>query len=185
MSKFLKSLVIGTATGVVTAYFLSSEKGKALKARAEKAFEAYKENPDDYHQMVKEKGSEYSSLAKDTFNTYKHKFENGELTPEQVLETVKETTNQFIQKASQYFAEQASESSSEADVTLSEEDVIINYADIENHLSATESVKTTAVDEDLDKKKTSDLEGSTLGTVDIEGPMSSESYSETHKSSEL
>ncbi|VTT44897.1 YtxH domain-containing protein [Streptococcus porcinus] len=185
MSKFLKSFVIGTATGIATAYFLSSDKGKAIKARAEKAFEAYKENPDDYHQMAKEKGSEYSNLAKDTFTTYKNKFENGELTPEQVLESVKETTNQFLKKASQYFAEQASESSSKEDVTVSEEDVIIDYTDIENNLSTAEPVKTIPNIEELDKQKVNDLEGSTLRTAASEGPISSESFSEIHKSSEL
>ncbi|AEF24831.1 exported protein [Streptococcus parauberis KCTC 11537] len=90
MSNLLKSLVIGTATGLATAYFLSTEKGKEIKSRAEQAYDAYKENPEEYHQMAKEKGTEYTNLAKETFNDYKHKFETGEITPEQVMEAVKQ-----------------------------------------------------------------------------------------------
>ena len=131
MSNLLKSLVIGTATGLATAYFLSTEKGKEVKSRAEQAYNAYKENPEEYRQMAKEKGTEYSNLAKETFNDYKHKFETGEITPEQVMEVVKEKTSQFVNKTSQQFTDEDNMSNEQTvssdDVVLAEEDVIIDY----------------------------------------------------------
>lgn len=134
MSNLLKSLVIGTATGLATAYFLSTEKGKEIKSRAEQAYDAYKENPEVYHQMAKEKGTEYTNLAKETFNDYKHKFETGEITPEQVMEAVKQKTNQFVNKTSQQFTEEKDMTDDQTmtteDVVLNEEDVIIDYSDI-------------------------------------------------------
>lgn len=136
MSKFLKSLVVGTATGLATAYFLTSEKGKEVSARLEKAMEAYKENPEEYRKMAKEKSQEYGDLAKNTFNDYKNKFESGEIKPEQVFETVKEKTNQFVQKAGKTFNESNStsdvseEMTETADVNATEEDIIIDYDEI-------------------------------------------------------
>lgn len=134
MSNLLKSLVIGTATGLATAYFLSTEKGKEVKSRAEQAYNAYKENPEEYRQMAKEKGTEYSNLAKETFNDYKHKFETGEITPEQVMEVVKEKTSQFVNKTSQQFTDEDNMSNEQTvssdDVVLAEKDVIIDYTDI-------------------------------------------------------
>ncbi|MGT2933337.1 YtxH domain-containing protein [Streptococcus catagoni] len=134
MKNFFRSLIIGTATGVATAYFLNTEKGKKVKAKVEKAYEAYKENPEEYHQMAKDKGYEYSNLAKDTFYDYKHKFETGELTPEQVFETVKEKANQFVQKAGQAFTEnEASDTSdSDVDINLTEDDIIIDYTELKS-----------------------------------------------------
>lgn len=85
MSKFFKTLVVGAASGAAAAYFLSTEKGKALKNRAEKAYQAYKENPDDYHQLAKEKGSEYSHLARETFYDVKDKLATGEVTKRRFL----------------------------------------------------------------------------------------------------
>src|SRR3712207_8588939 len=43
LSNFLKTLVIGAASGAAAAYFLSTEKGKVLKARAQRAYEAYRQ----------------------------------------------------------------------------------------------------------------------------------------------
>ncbi|MGT2887618.1 YtxH domain-containing protein [Streptococcus didelphis] len=134
MGKFLKTLVIGTATGFATAYFLSSEKGKALKLRAEKAFEAYKENPEEYHQMAKDKGYEYGNLAKETFYDYKQKFETGQLKPEDIFETVKEKASDFVQKAGQPFSDmesdRQSQSESDVEVPLADSDIIIDYSEI-------------------------------------------------------
>ncbi len=98
MNKSFKNLVIGAASGVAAAYFLSTEKGKALKNRAEKAYQAYKESPDDYHQFAKEKGSEYSHLARDTFYDVKDKLASGDLTKEDMLDLLKDKTTAFVQK---------------------------------------------------------------------------------------
>lgn len=105
MSKFFKTLVVGAASGAAAAYFLSTEKGKALKNRAEKAYQSYKENPDDYHQLAKEKGSEYSHLARETFYDVKDKLATGEMTKEEILELLKDKTTAFVQKTKETLVE--------------------------------------------------------------------------------
>ncbi|KHD46056.1 YtxH domain-containing protein [Streptococcus hongkongensis] len=163
MSKFLKSLVIGTATGLATAYFLTTEKGKEVKGRAEKAYNAYKENPEEYHQMAKEKGTEYSNLAKERFNDYKHKFETGEITPEQVIEVVKEKTNQFVNKASKSFSEgfetRPDNMDGSDEVVLTEDDIIIDYSaiteDIPVMTTSENLISDTAVESEITKAQAS------------------------------
>ena len=71
MSKLLRNVIIGVASGAAAAYFLSTEKGKELQKKASKAYQAYKENPSEYHQKAKDKATEYTDLAVDTFNDYK------------------------------------------------------------------------------------------------------------------
>ncbi|MFU1806113.1 YtxH domain-containing protein, partial [Enterococcus faecium] len=41
MSKLLKNVIIGVASGAAAAYFLSTEKGKKFQKKAAKAYEAY------------------------------------------------------------------------------------------------------------------------------------------------
>ncbi|WP_159564263.1 YtxH domain-containing protein [Streptococcus halichoeri] len=156
MGKFFKSVIIGTATGIATAYFLTTKKGKVVKERVEQAFEDYKANPDHYHKMAKDKSYEYSNLAKDTFTSYKNKFESGELTPEQVVDTVKEKANAFVQKASQQFTEQTNQAknSGQASETVNEDDIIIDYSDIEEPVPTSSSAK----DDDFTKNLKSDFE---------------------------
>ena len=45
MSKLLKNVIVGIASGAAVAYFLTSEKGKELQQKAKKAYDAYKEDP--------------------------------------------------------------------------------------------------------------------------------------------
>lgn len=90
MSKLLRNVIIGVASGAAAAYFISTEKGKELQKKASKAYQAYKENPSEYRQKAKDKATEYTDLAVDTFNDYKEKFESGELTTDEFLEVVKE-----------------------------------------------------------------------------------------------
>ncbi|WNZ92396.1 YtxH domain-containing protein [Streptococcus iniae] len=143
MGNFFKSLVIGTATGVATAYFLSTEQGKKVKTRVEKAIEAYKENPDDYHQMAKEKGQEYTHLAKETFNDYKQKFESGELTKDQVFDMVKEKTSDFVHK----FSELATDLAEEDDTVVeNDDDIIIDITKKEETLEEDDVLATDSVE---------------------------------------
>lgn len=135
MSKFFKTLVVGAASGAA-AYFLSTEKGKALKNRAEKAYQAYKENPDDYHQLAKEKGSEYSHLARETFYDVKDKLATGEVTKEEILELLKDKTTAFVQKTKETLAEvEAKENQDDVIIDLNEDDIIIDYTEQDEHLS--------------------------------------------------
>lgn len=80
MSKFLNTLIIGAASGAAAAYFFTTEKGKAVKARIDEEIASFKEDPKAYQNQVVEKASDYKDLAVDTFQDYKTKFENGDIT---------------------------------------------------------------------------------------------------------
>lgn len=138
MSKFLKTLIIGAASGAAAAYFLSTEKGKEFQKKAERAYEAYKENPEDYHQKAKEKATEYTNLAVDTFNDYKHKFETGEMTTDEFLHVIKEKG----QAAAEYASEKVSEVASKVSEVVEDvhekkenptkaevDDIVIDYSE--------------------------------------------------------
>ena len=118
MSKLLKNVIIGVASGAAAAYFLSTEKGKEFQKKAAKAYEAYKENPAEYHQKAKDKATEYTDLAVDTFNDYRQKFESGELTTDEFLDTVKEKGKSAADFASEKvsgFTSKVSEAVNEAE----------------------------------------------------------------------
>ncbi|EHJ56581.1 hypothetical protein HMPREF9318_00823 [Streptococcus urinalis FB127-CNA-2] len=101
MSKLLKSVIVGAASGAAAAYFMTTEKGQELQAKAKAAYEAYKENPEEYHQIAKVKTTEYKDLAVDTFKDYKSKFDNGELTKEDILNKVSQTADQVTRFATE------------------------------------------------------------------------------------
>ena len=67
MSKFLNTLIIGAASGAAAAYFFTTEKGKAVKARIDEEIASFKEDPKAYQNQVVEKVSDYKELAVDTF----------------------------------------------------------------------------------------------------------------------
>ena len=55
MSKFLNTLIIGAASGAATAYFFTTEKGKAVKTRIDEEIASFKEDPKAYQNQVVEK----------------------------------------------------------------------------------------------------------------------------------
>ena len=85
MSKFLNTLIIGVASGAAAAYFFTTEKGKAVKARIDEEIASFKEDPKAYQNQVVEKASDYKDLAVDTFQDYKTKFENGDITADDLF----------------------------------------------------------------------------------------------------
>ena len=135
MSKLLKNVIISVASGAAAAYFLSTEKGKKLQKKATQAYEAYKENPADYHQKAKDKATEYTDLAVDTFNDYRQKFESGELTTDEFLETVKEKgksmadfTSEKVSELTSKVSNTVKEAEDVKDETKAEvDDIIIDY----------------------------------------------------------
>ena len=90
MSKFLNTLIIGAASGAAAAYFFTTEKGKAVKARIDEEIASFKEDPKAYQNQVVEKASDYKDLAVDTFQDYKTKFENGDITADDLTKDVQE-----------------------------------------------------------------------------------------------
>lgn len=154
MSKLLRNVIIGVASGAAAAYFLSTEKGKELQKKATKAYQAYKENPSEYHQKAKDKATEYTDLAVDTFNDYKEKFESGELTTDEFLEVVKEkgqAAADFASEKVSEFTSKVSEAVDEADDVKEEtkaevDDIIIDYTP-KDETPASEDEKTETTED--------------------------------------
>lgn len=154
MSKLLRNVIIGVASGAAAAYFLSTEKGKELQKKATKAYQAYKENPSEYHQKAKDKATEYTDLAVDTFNDYKEKFESGELTTDEFFEVVKEkgqAAADFASEKVSEFTSKVSEAVDEADDVKEEtkaevDDIIIDYTP-KDETPASEDEKTETTED--------------------------------------
>ena len=120
MSKFLNTLIIGAASGAAAAYFFTTEKGKAVKARIDEEIASFKEDPKAYQNQVVEKASDYKDLAVDTFQDYKTKFENGNITADDLTKAVQEKTAQVT-------PEQADV---EAETKAIVDDIVIDIKDI-------------------------------------------------------
>ena len=103
MSKFLNTLIIGAASGAAAAYFFTTEKGKAVKVRIDEEIASFKEDPKAYQNQVVEKASDYKDLAVDTFQDYKTKFENGDITVDDLTKAVQEKTAQVADFAKESF----------------------------------------------------------------------------------
>ncbi|KXT75740.1 YtxH domain-containing protein [Streptococcus sp. DD12] len=72
MGNILKIATIGAISGACAAYFLSTEKGKEVSAKAKRAFDAYQEDPQAYHDAWAEKATDIVDLVKDTASFYYH-----------------------------------------------------------------------------------------------------------------
>ena len=155
MSKLLRNVIIGVASGAAAAYFLSTEKGKELQKKATKAYQTYKENPSEYHQKAKDKATEYTDLAVDTFNDYKEKFKSGELTTDEFLEVVKEkgqAAADFASEKVSEFTSKVSEAVDEADDVKEEtkaevDNIIIDYTP-KDETPASENEKTETTEDE-------------------------------------
>ena len=120
MSKFLNTLIIGAASGAAAAYFFTTEKGKAVKSRIDEEIASFKEDPKAYQNQVVGKASDYKDLAVDTFQDYKTKFENGDITADDLTKAVQEKTAQVT-------PEQADV---EAETKAIVDDIVIDIKDI-------------------------------------------------------
>ena len=84
-------------------YFFTTEKGKAVKARIDEEIASFKEDPKAYQNQVVEKANDYKDLAVDTFQDYKTKFENGDITADDLTKAVQEKTAQVAEFAKDSF----------------------------------------------------------------------------------
>ena len=64
---------------------------------------SFKEDPKAYQNQVVEKVSDYKELAVDTFQDYKTKFENGDITATDLTKAVQEKTAQVADFAKESF----------------------------------------------------------------------------------
>ena len=130
MSKFLNTLIIGAASGAAAAYFFTTEKGKAVKSRIDEEIASFKEDPKAYQNQVVEKASDYKDLAVDTFQDYKTKFENGEITADDLTKTVQEKTAQVADFAKESFELIKEKTDVEAETKAIVDDIVIDIKDI-------------------------------------------------------
>lgn len=144
MGKFLKTVILGAASGAAAAYFLGTEKGKEVVAKAKDRFEDYKEHPDAYHDLAKEKVTEYTNLATDTFSEYKEKWQSGEFNAENLSQAFKETVEQVKEKVNDV-SQTVKDKESEIIVDIPEEEVV--KEDIIIDMTAENEEVTESVDE--------------------------------------
>lgn len=95
MGKF-SSIVLGAASGAVAAIFLSSEKGKEVRARVSNFIKEVQENPDEFKEQVCHCATDLKNQTVDTVTQVKAKVNNGEITKESILTSVKETTKEML-----------------------------------------------------------------------------------------
>ena len=97
----LSSILLGTASGVAVALFLTSEKGKRVTSQAQDFIEDLKEDPEYAKEQALEKLTEVKDQTKEFVLKTKEQVESGEITLDTVLEKAK------------YHAQQATEASKE------------------------------------------------------------------------
>ena len=97
----LSSILLGTASGVAVALFLTSEKGKRVTSQAQDFIEDLKEDPEYAKEQALEKLTEVKDQTKEFVLKTKEQVESGEITLDTVLEKAK------------YHAQQATEVSKE------------------------------------------------------------------------
>ena len=95
MGKF-SSIVLGAASGAVAAIFLSSEKGKEVRARVSNFIKEVQENPDEFKEQVCHSATGLKNQTVDTVTQVRDKVNNGEITKESILTSVKETTKEML-----------------------------------------------------------------------------------------
>lgn len=133
--KFFKTLLLGFVTGAAATYFLGTEEGRKTKDKALRTLDDYKAYPDSYHQLAKEKASDYKNLAETTLKGYKAKFESGDLTGDDILTSVKDKVKEVADLASASFTEvvdNVTDLSESQDLTATKAevgDIVIDYSE--------------------------------------------------------
>lgn len=91
-----KSMILGALSGAAAAIFLQTEKGKEVKEKVLNIIDDYKENPEEYNQQILDKTVDLKDKTVDLFVNYKTKFETGELTAQDVLDTAQEKASDLF-----------------------------------------------------------------------------------------
>ena len=117
---------------------ISKVTGIELDEKSNQEIASFKEDPKAYQNQVVEKASDYKDLAVDTFQDYKTKFENGDITADDLTKAVQEKTAQVAdfakesfelikEKTAQVTPEQADV---EAETKAIVDDIVIDIKDI-------------------------------------------------------
>ena len=101
----ISSLLLGAVSGAAAAYFLTSKKGKEITEKVQDFVVDYRADPDKTHEAVVQSVKDFSDQAVKAINQTKEKVENGEITAETVLESVKDTTKSVVDYSQDKFQE--------------------------------------------------------------------------------
>ena len=101
----ISSLLLGAVSGAAVAYVLTSKKGKEITEKVQDFVVDYREDRDKTHEAVVQSVKDFSDQAVKAINQTKEKFENGEITAETVLESVKDTTKSVVDYSQDKFQE--------------------------------------------------------------------------------
>ena len=101
----ISSLLLGAVSGAAAAYFLTSKKGKEITEKVQDFVVDYREDPDKTHEAVVQSVKDFSDQAVKAINQTKEKVENGGITAETVLESVKDTTKSVVDYSQDKFQE--------------------------------------------------------------------------------
>ena len=88
MGKF-SSIVLGAVSGAAAAVFLSSKKGKEVTARVNDFIKEVQENPEEFKEQVIHSAVDLKDQAVETVSQVRDKVNNGEITRETILTSVK------------------------------------------------------------------------------------------------
>ena len=101
----ISSLLLGAVSGAAVAYVLTSKKGKEITEKVQDFVVDYREDRDKTHEAVVQSVKDFSDQAVKAINQTKEKVENGEITAETVLESVKDTTKSVVDYSQDKFQE--------------------------------------------------------------------------------
>ncbi len=138
MGNILKIATIGAISGACAAYFLNTDKGKQVSAKVKRAFDAYQENPQAYHEAWAEKTTELVDAVKDTAGYYYHQAISEDLA-QIVQDKAKETQERardVLAQASRTKEDVAQVINQHKEQVVSDvvvEDIVIDLPDSETH----------------------------------------------------
>ena len=101
----ISSLLLGDVSSTATAYYIIRKKGKEITEKVQDFVVDYREDPDKTHEAVVQSVKDFSDQAVKAINQTKEKVENGEITAETVLESVKDTTKSVVDYSQDKFQE--------------------------------------------------------------------------------
>ncbi|MDQ0222532.1 YtxH domain-containing protein [Streptococcus moroccensis] len=100
-NKFFTTVLLGAAGGAAAAMFLASKSGKAVKQKVAEFLTDYQEDPDAKHSEWAERANDLKNQAVEKYSDVRHKFETGEITTDDIVETVKGKATELKDRISQ------------------------------------------------------------------------------------
>ncbi len=100
-NKFFTTILLGAAGGAAAAVFLASKSGQVVKKRVLDFLKDYQEDPESKHTEWVDRANDLKNQAVEKYSDVRHKFETGELTADDIVETVKEKATELKDRITQ------------------------------------------------------------------------------------